>query len=194
MDGPLCYRNAAMMKYLLTLAALLCFASVPSVAQEDASSQSDGTTLSPEELKAQKKAAREAKKKATQKKLREKLKFKWHKSLKSALKAAKKNHCTSIVLFTDPATCPPCRKLDEEIFNTKEFSKVKGIGVGFRSSAPIKEYNLGEAKPMGVIVNPEGKVIGKFGYSGTSVEEFVKMLETAQPKIDVPGEEEEEEE
>ncbi len=179
-----------MMKYLLTFAALLSFAVLPAVAQDDAPADSENsTTLSPDEIKAQKKAAKAAKKAAMQKKMRDKLKFKWHKNLKSALKTAKKANCTCYVLYSDPAVCPPCREMDETIFDSREFKGAKGIGIGYRSTSPIKEYGLGEAKPVAVLVGPDGKEIRRItGYGGQSAEEFIAMLEQAQPVIEVPGE------
>ncbi len=177
-----------MMKYLFTFAALLSFSVLPTFAQDDVPADADETSLTPEELKAQKKAAKDAKKKAMQKKARAKLKFKWFKSLKAALKAAEKNNCTCLVLYSDPAVCPPCRKLDENVFAAREFAKAKGIGVGFRSTEAIEEYKLGQGKPAAVIVDPKGKVIkSMMGYGGQTAEDYIELLKSLQPEIVVPG-------
>ncbi len=191
----LCYSDTVKTKYLLTLAALFSLSLLPVMAQDEdvpADTEEETTTPNPEGIKAQKKAAAAARKMEAQAKARAKLKFKWHKNLKSALSAAKKYNTTCIVLYTDPATCPPCRKLDEEIFESKEFAKAKGIGVGFRSSSAIPEYNLGSGKPMGYVVGPDGRKLQFFGYSGTPVNDFIKMLQKLQPKMDIPKPETEE--
>ena len=190
-----------MTKYLLTFAALLSFSVLPTVAQEESDSE-NSSSLSPEEAKEAakatkkaKKAAADRKKQASLKKKRDNMKFKWMGSLKAALAAAKKANTTCVVLYSDPSFCHYCVKLDNEIFESREFKKAKGIGVGYRSTSPIKEYNLSNGMPSGVIVGPDGKVITTFGYnSGMTPESYVKKLQDAQPAWpDLGGDDEEDE-
>ncbi len=180
------------MKYLLAFAALLSFAVLPTVAQEESASE-DSTTLSPEEAKeakAAKKAAKEEakarKKLASMKKKRDKAKFKWYKSLDAALKAAKDMNTTCLVVRSDPPNCPYCVKLEEEVFKSGKFKGAKGIGVGYISVTAVPRFNL-SMLPSAVIVGPDGKTVGPMlGYKTgrDNVKAFVDALKAAQPSWD----------
>ncbi len=165
------------MKTAIMLAALCCFAVSPLPALGE---DSDLPTLSPDEVKAKKKADKDAKKAAA----REKLKFKWHKSLKAAKAAAKKNNCALVVLYSNPDYCAYCRKLDNEIFDSKDFKAAKGIGVGYKSITPVNEYGLNQGMPRGVVCDPSGKKVADFGYvPGWKPDEYIKLFKQGNPAV-----------
>lgn len=171
-----------LMKTAFILAACLWLAAA-SLPAEQPGRLADSPAASPDDIKAE----REAKKAAAVKKSRDKLKFKWHKTLKAALAAAKKNNTVCVVLYSDPSFCHYCAKLDQEIFESREFKAARGIGVGYRSTSPISQYQLAGSMPRGAIVGPDGRKISDFGYApGQTAEGFVKLLRKSNPEMNAP--------
>ncbi len=173
-----------MKQTFLFIALALCVSLVSLPALADNSTAPAGLTK--EEAKARKKAARKL---ADRQKARAKLRFKWHKSLKSALAAAKKYNTTCLVVFSNPAGCAYCIKLEEEVFSNSKFKNAKGIGVGYASTQPIAEYGLIDGMPSVVIVGPDGKAIGgQLGYipDSDNLAYYLRQLEEAQPAWDKP--------
>lgn len=165
------------MKHLLLLLAVsfcLC-TSLPLAAQDDApdapaaaKSKAKGGAQTP----AQKKAAAKLRKAELAKKqfdksekARAKVKIKWESSDKKAFREAAKHNLPVWVLYTDPATCPYCVKLDNEILFSKEFKKATGAFVGYRSSSPLPQYGLASGKPMGTLYTPDKKPLGTLAYT-----------------------------
>lgn len=112
-----------------------------------------------------KKAQDAVKKQEKIKKDREKVKIKWVSSDKKAFKEAAKYNLPVWVLYTDPATCPYCVKLDNEIILSKEFKKAKGLFIGYRSSTPLPEYGCSGGKPMGALFTPDKKKLTQLAYT-----------------------------
>lgn len=127
-----------------------------------------------------KKAEAAAKKLEKQKALREAKKVKWETNEKKAFKEAAKYNLPVWVLYTDPATCGICVKLDNEVLNTKELKEAKGLFIGFRSSSPLPQYDCAAGKPMGVILTPDKKRMNpKAGFSyvpGMAPAQYINML------------------
>ncbi len=139
--------------------------------------------------------AKAKKKRAAAKKARAKLRFKWCKSLKAALATAKKYNTTCLVVFSNPAGCPYCIKLEAEVFQNRKFKAAKGIGVGYQSTEPIEEFGLIDGMPSAVIVGPDGRPVGgQLGYvpESDNLAYYLKLLKEAQPAWDGEPEEEEE--
>lgn len=118
-------------------------------------------------------------------KKRDKVKAKWVSSDKKAFKEAEKYHLPVVILYSDPATCPYCVKLDNEVLNTKEFKKATGAFIGYRSTAPLPKYGLTQGKPSGCIYAPDGKQeLGKFGYTpGKSADSYLSDFKAAGDKV-----------
>lgn len=127
-----------------------------------------------------KKAEAAKKKLEKQTKLRAEKKVKWETNEKKAFKEAEKYNLPVWVLYTDPATCPICVKLDNEVLNTKELKEAKGLFIGFRSSTPLPQYDCAAGKPMGVILTPDKKRMNpKAGFSyvpGLAPAQYISML------------------
>lgn len=127
-----------------------------------------------------KKAEAAAKKMEKTKKLRAEKKVKWESSEKKAFKEAAKYNLPVWVLYTDPATCGICAKLDNEVLDTKEFKNAKGAFIGFRSSKPLPQYDCAAGKPMGVILTPDKKRMNPnagFAYvPGMAPAQYLNML------------------
>lgn len=127
-----------------------------------------------------KKAEAAAKKLEKQTKLRAEKKVKWETNEKKAFKEAEKYNLPVWVLYTDPASCAICVKLDNEVLNTKELKEAKGLFIGFRSSTPLPQYDCAAGKPMGVILTPDKKRMNpKAGFSyvpGLAPSGYISML------------------
>lgn len=127
-----------------------------------------------------KKAEAAAKKLEKQTKLRSEKKVKWETNEKKAFKEAEKYNLPVWVLYTDPATCPICVKLDKEVLESKELNEAKGLFIGFRSSTPLPQYDCAAGKPMGVILTPDKQRMNpKAGFSyvpGLAPAQYIAML------------------
>ncbi len=175
------------MKKLLLLTAAFCFTLAPLHAETGDDAPAEKTELTHAEKKLQKKIKREKKRLAALKKYRAKMKFKWCGNVKVGLMTAKKANTTCLVVYSNPATCPYCVALENEVFKNPKFKKAKEIGVGVISSDPLPDYGLDQGMPRAVIVGPDGKAIGsKLGYSrdGDNLTDYLEALKAAQPSWD----------
>lgn len=127
-----------------------------------------------------KKAEAAAKMLEKQNKLRAEKKVKWETNEKKAFKEAEKYNLPVWVLYTDPASCPICVKLDKEVLESKELNEAKGLFIGFRSSSPLPQYDCAAGKPMGVILTPDKQRMNpKAGFSyvpGLAPAQYITML------------------
>lgn len=150
-----------------------------------------------EQTPAQKKAAAKLRKAEQAKKLfdknskaRAKVKIKWESSDKKAFREAAKYNLPVWVLYTDPATCIYCVKLDNEIINTKEFKKATGAFIGYRSSSPLPQYGCSGGKPMGALFTPDKKNLGSLAYMpNQGPEAYLRIIREAGDKIQKEAEE-----
>lgn len=131
-----------------------------------------------------KKAQDAVKKQEKIKKDRAKVKIKWVSSDKKAFKEAAKYNLPVWILYTDPATCPYCVKLDNEIILSKEFKKAKGLFIGYRSSSPLPEYGCSGGKPMGALFTPDKKKLATLAYTpNQGPEGYMEIIQQQADKI-----------
>lgn len=180
---------------LFTLLLFGCsvLAPLPLAAQDEvdtpAESTEETTTKTPKKVDkklaaALKKAQDAVKKQEKIKKDRAKVKIKWVSSDKKAFKEAAKYNLPVWVLYTDPATCPYCVKLDNEIILSKEFKKAKGLFIGYRSSTPLPEYGCSGGKPMGALFSPEKKNLGQLAYTpNQGPERYMEIIQQQADKL-----------
>lgn len=175
---------------LFTLLLFGCslLAPLPLAAQDDTDADTPaestgGTTAKPDKkadkklAAALKKAQDAVKKQEKIKKDRDKVKIKWVSSDKKAFKEAAKYNLPVWVLYTDPATCPYCVKLDNEIILSKEFKKAKGLFIGYRSSTPLPEYGCSGGKPMGALFTPDKKKLTQLAYTpNQGPEQYIEII------------------
>lgn len=161
------------MKHLLLLvAASFCLCAALPLTAQDEVSDTPAAAKSKGKSPAQKKAAAKLRKAELAKKqfeknekARAKVKIKWENSDKKAFQTAAKYNLPVWVLYTDPATCPYCVKLDNEILFSKEFKKATGAFIGYRSASPLPQYGLASGKPMGTLYTPDKKPLGTLAYT-----------------------------
>ena len=182
---------------LFTLLLFGCslLAPLPLAAQDDTDADTPaestgGTTAKPDKkadkklAAALKKAQDAVKKQEKIKKDRDKVKIKWVSSDKKAFKEAAKYNLPVWVLYTDPATCPYCVKLDNEIILSKEFKKAKGLFIGYRSSTPLPEYGCSGGKPMGALFTPDKKKLTQLAYTpNQGPEQYIEIIRQQADKL-----------
>lgn len=162
----------SMKHFLLLIAASLCLSTALPLAAQDEAPDTPAAVKSKGKSPAQKKAVAKLRKAELAKKqfeknekARAKVKIKWESSDKKAFKEAAKYNLPVWVLYTDPATCPYCVKLDNEILFSKEFKKATGAFIGYRSASPLPQYGLASGKPMGTLYTPDKKPLGTLAYT-----------------------------
>ncbi len=120
----------------------------------------------------------------------------WLKDYNQAITKAKVENKTLLVYFSANEYCPPCRKLNTEIFENELFKDyaVKNL-VLLRLIAPIEEDNqfkitpasysnsiitqeADRTAPLVLLINKQGKIIGRTGYRQGGATAFLNYLKT----------------
>ncbi len=119
----------------------------------------------------------------------------WQTDLNLAEKIAVEENKPIILVFQGSDWCAPCIKLDREIWNTDTFKKYsKDHFVMLKADFPrsgknalepeqqernnklAETYNKEGYFPLVVVLNENGKVLGKTGYKHTTPEDYIKTL------------------
>ena len=119
----------------------------------------------------------------------------WHTNMDEAKQIASTNNERIILVFQGSDWCGPCIKLDALVFKTKEFqSLVKDKFVMVKVDFPRKKanklspeleahnsklaetYNNQGFFPLVVVLDKNGKVLGKLGYENLTPSEYYKKL------------------
>lgn len=119
----------------------------------------------------------------------------WSTNFDDAKKMATKNNHNIVLVFQGSDWCAPCIKLDREIWSSEEFQKLsKNHFVMLKADFPRKKANkLSEEQtlqnsklaetynnqgifPLVVVLNKNGKVLGKIGYEKSNPSDYFKKL------------------
>ncbi|MGK0254888.1 MAG: thioredoxin-related protein [Mariniflexile sp.] len=119
----------------------------------------------------------------------------WTTNFEEAKKMASKNNQNIVLVFQGSDWCAPCIKLDREVWGTDEFKKLsKNHFIMLKADFPRKKANkLSEEQtlqnsklaetynnegifPLVVVLNKEGKVLGKAGYEKSNPANYFKKL------------------
>ena len=119
----------------------------------------------------------------------------WHNDLSSAQEQALKESKKVLLIFQGSDWCAPCIKLDREIWSSSEFKDyAKDHYVLVKADFPRKEKNQLEPSqqeknnklaerynpqgyfPLVVIMDQNGKVLGKTGYKKLFPKEYIELL------------------
>lgn len=119
----------------------------------------------------------------------------WQTDLKTAEDIAQKEHKEIVLVFQGSDWCAPCIKLDREIWSTDTFKDyAEDHYVLLQADFPRKQknqlspeqqeknkklaetYNQQGFFPLVVVLNENGKVLGKTGYKKATPEEYIKLL------------------
>lgn len=119
----------------------------------------------------------------------------WQINFDEAKKLASKNNENIVLVFQGSDWCAPCIKLDKEIWSTETFKKLsQNHFIMLKADFPRKKANkLSDAQtlqnsklaetynnqgifPLVVVLNKDGKVLGKTGYEKLSPSDYFKKL------------------
>jgi thioredoxin-related protein len=123
----------------------------------------------------------------------------WQTDLNQAEKIAAEENKPIILVFQGSDWCAPCIKLDREIWTTDTFKKYsKDHFVMLKADFPRSDKNALEPAqqeknnklaetynkegyfPLVVVLNENGKVLGKTGYKHITSENYIKILNSFQ--------------
>ncbi len=119
----------------------------------------------------------------------------WSTDFDEAKKMANNNNQNIVLVFQGSDWCAPCIKLEKEIWSTNEFQKLnKDHFVMLKADFPRRKQNqLSEEQqiqnkelaelynpngyfPLVVVLDENGKVLGKLGYEKTTPSQYFKKL------------------
>ena len=119
----------------------------------------------------------------------------WTINFDEAKKMASKNNQNIVLVFQGSDWCAPCIKLDREIWSSDDFKKLSNNHfVMLKADFPRKKanklsdsqtlqnsklaetYNNQGIFPLVVVLNKEGKVLGKTGYEKSNPTDYFKKL------------------
>ncbi len=119
----------------------------------------------------------------------------WHTGLENAKKLAAAQDKNIILVFSGSDWCAPCIKLEKNIWQSEtfkaeaarqwimvkaDFPKKKGnlqnSELKAANAVLSEKYNKEGAFPLVVVLDKNGKVLGKAGFKNTSPEEYIKLL------------------
>jgi thioredoxin-related protein len=119
----------------------------------------------------------------------------WNTNFEAAKQESSKNNRNIVLVFQGSDWCAPCMKLDKEIWSTEAFQKLsKNHFVMLKADFPRKKanklsetltqqnaklaekYNNQGYFPLVVVLDNNGKVLGKMGYEKVSPNDYFKKL------------------
>jgi thiol:disulfide interchange protein len=117
----------------------------------------------------------------------------WKTDFAAAFGAARKEGKILFIDFTGSDWCPPCMRLEKEVFASPEFAKFAAknlvlLRVDFpktnalpparqKANDELAQYFGIEGFPTMVLVSPRGVLLGTMGYSGGGSQEIIPKLE-----------------
>jgi thioredoxin-related protein len=125
----------------------------------------------------------------------------WNYNFEEAKKLAVEQNKNIIIVFSGSDWCAPCIKLDKNIWQSEAFKKESAAEwVLVKANFPRKKanelpkeqtehnrklaekYNVEGSFPLVVVLDKNGKVLGKMGFKNVSPEEYIKMIHALEKK------------
>ncbi len=125
----------------------------------------------------------------------------WLTDFEQAKKSASEQDKNIIIVFSGSDWCAPCIKLDKNIWQSEAFkSEAAKEWVLVKANFPRKKanelskeqtehnrklaekYNIEGSFPLVVILDKNGKLLGKMGFKNVSPEEYIKMIHALEKK------------
>ncbi len=125
----------------------------------------------------------------------------WKTNFEEAKNIASEQDKNVIIIFSGSDWCAPCIKLDKNIWQSEAFKKeAKEEWVLVKANFPRKKanelpkeqtehnrklaekYNVEGSFPLVVVLDKNGKVLGKMGFKNVSPEEYIKMIHALEKK------------
>ena len=125
----------------------------------------------------------------------------WQTNFEEAKKIASEQDKNVVIVFSGSDWCAPCIKLDKNIWQSEAFKKEAAAEwVLVKANFPRKKanelpkeqtehnrklaekYNIEGSFPLVVVLDKNGKVLGKMGFKNVSPEEYIKMIHALEKK------------
>ena len=125
----------------------------------------------------------------------------WQTDFEQAKKIATDQDKNIIIVFSGSDWCAPCIKLDKNIWQSDAFKNQSANDwILLKADFPRKKanelskdqtahnrklaekYNIEGSFPLVVLVDKNGKVLGKMGFKNVSPEEYIKMIHALEIK------------
>lgn len=125
----------------------------------------------------------------------------WNTNFEEAKKIASEQNKNIIIVFSGSDWCAPCIKLDKNIWQSEAFKKeANQEWILIKANFPRKKanelpkeqtehnrklaekYNNEGSFPLVVVLDKNGKVLGKMGFKNVSPEEYIKMIHALEKK------------
>lgn len=125
----------------------------------------------------------------------------WLTDFEQAKKTASDQDKNIIIVFSGSDWCAPCIKLDKNIWQSESFkNEAAKDWVLIKANFPRKKanelskeqtehnrklaekYNIEGSFPLVVILDKNGKLLGKMGFKNVSPEEYIKMIHAIEKK------------
>lgn len=121
----------------------------------------------------------------------------WNYNFDKAKEIAKKENKNIVMVFSGSDWCAPCIRLDKNIWQSEEFKQEADKNwVLVKLNFPRKKanqlseeqtehnrklaekYNKEGSFPLVILMQPDGKVIGKLGFKNVSATEYIEMIKS----------------
>lgn len=125
----------------------------------------------------------------------------WQTDFDFAKKIASEQNKNIIIVFSGSDWCAPCIKLDKNIWKSEAFkNEANDNWVLVKANFPRKKanelpkdqmehnrkladkYNSDGSFPLVVVLDSNGKVLGKMGFKNVTPEEYIKMIHAIEKK------------
>lgn len=119
----------------------------------------------------------------------------WNYNFEEAKTLAKEQNKDIVIIFSGSDWCAPCIKLDKNIWQSDAFKKESAdkwilVKANFprkkanqlseeqeaHNRSLAEKYNLEGSFPLVVLLDKDGKVLGKMGFKNVTPEEYIKMM------------------
>lgn len=121
----------------------------------------------------------------------------WSTDFEEAKKIASNNNQNIVLVFQGSDWCAPCKKLEKEIWSTNEFQKLnENHFIMLKADFPRRKknqlpealqnqnkklaelYNPNGYFPLVIVLDKDGKTLGKLGYDKSTPSQYFKKLAT----------------
>ena len=120
----------------------------------------------------------------------------WKYNFENAKKIASEEGKNIVMIFSGSDWCAPCMRLEKNIWQSEEFKKESAekwvlLKLNFprkkanqlseeqtnHNRALAEKYNREGSFPLVIIMQPDGKILGKLGFKNVAPKEYISLME-----------------
>lgn len=120
----------------------------------------------------------------------------WHYNFEEAKKIASEQNKNIVMIFSGSDWCAPCMRLEKNIWQSEEFKKESAdkwvlLKLNFprkkanqlseeqtnHNRTLAEKYNREGSFPLVIIMQPNGKILGKLGFKNVQPKEYIALME-----------------